>query len=275
MDSASYEPHNYTDSSFPIIFHHNSGMKYGEYFWSHWHENLEILCITEGTVSIISDANNITANEDDIVIINSNNMHTIQSLSDCSSYSCLIIDKKFCAEFGLYIEEIVFQDHINDKKAVMKYSDIVNEIMSENALYKASVKALITDFLIYLYRNFKLSETALSNRQENIKIESVKKSIRYIQENYEKELLIDDIAEKAGLSKYYFCRIFKEITGNTVVLYINLIRCSNAKKLLQSGKYTVSEAAFLCGFDNLSYFSKTYKKHIGYLPSVSKVLNKW
>lgn len=274
MDSANYEPHTHIDSSFPIIFHQDHMIKYGKRFWAHWHENLEILYITNGTVSIMSDANTITANKDDIVIINSNNMHTIHSLSESSRYYCIIIDKKFCSEFGLYIEEIVFQCHISDEKAGIKYLSIVNELTIQNTLYKACVKALITDFLIYLYRNFKLSETALSNKQENIKIESVKKSIKYIQENYEKNLSIDDIAKKIGLSKFYLCRIFKEITGNTIILYINLIRCSNAKQLLQSGKYTVSEAAFLCGFDNLSYFSKTYKKHIGCLPSVSKVLNK-
>ena len=72
------------------------------------------------------------------------------------------------------------------------------------------------------------------------------------------------------LSKYYFCRIFKNITGSTVIKYLNMYRCMKARELLSSGKYTVSEAALECGFENMSYFSKTYKAYSGSVPSMAK-----
>jgi AraC-like DNA-binding protein len=265
-----YEPHTHQDPSFPIIFHLDITNKSESNFLPHWHENIEILYIVEGTITVLSDASSITANRDEIIIINSNNVHHIQTLVDVSKYYCLIIDRKFCEDFGLYTEEIIFQRLIKDKLVVDKFNSIIEEFIAQKAFYKAEIKSAIIDLVICLYRGYTLSESPLSNKLETNKIEVIKKAIRYIQSNYDKNISISDISEEAGLSKYYFCRIFKEITGYTTVRFINILRCNNAKKLLQSGKHSVEEAAFICGFDNLSYFSKTYKKHMGCLPSSTK-----
>ncbi|HEY5561100.1 MAG TPA: AraC family transcriptional regulator [Clostridiaceae bacterium] len=269
MDSINYEPHIHDDPSFPIIFHLDY-IKRGAIFLTHWHESMEILFVIEGSITVLSDAKSITANKEDIVIINSNNIHHIQSLEEISEYYCLIIDKKLCEEFGLYIEEIVFERLIKDKTCSLKFNVIKNELLQKKVFYKAAVKSAIIDLLIHFYRGFTLSESPLSNKLENSKIEIIKKSIKYIRNNYNKSISTADAALEIGLSKSYFCRIFKEITGYTPVFYINYIRCFNGKKLFQSGKYTVSEVALLCGFDNLSYFSKIYKKHMGCLPSLNK-----
>ncbi|MDF2514566.1 MAG: transcriptional regulator, AraC family [Herbinix sp.] len=265
-----YEPHTHQDPSFPIIFHLDIREKYESDFLPHWHENIEILYILEGTITVLSDASSITANKDEIIIINSNNVHHIQTLVDMSKYYCLIIDRKFCEEFGLYTEEIIFQRLIKDKLVRDKFNAIKVEFILQKAFYKAEIKSQIIDLMICLYRDYTLSESPFSNKLETNKIEIIKKAIRYIQSNYDKNISISDIAEEAGISKYYFCRIFKEITDCSTVRFINILRCSNAKKLLQSGKYSVEEAAHICGFDNLSYFSKTYKKHMGCLPSSTK-----
>ena len=53
----------------------------------------------------------------------------------------------------------------------------------------------------------------------------------------------------------------------TPVTYINLLRCYEAKKLLKTNKFTIKEVSEKCGFFNYSYFAKTFKKHIGVLPS--------
>ncbi|ELP5185316.1 helix-turn-helix transcriptional regulator, partial [Clostridium perfringens] len=72
-------------------------------------------------------------------------------------------------------------------------------------------------------------------------------------------------------SKYYTCRTFKEVTGKTILDYINHIRCINARNLILYNGYTISESAYKSGFNNLSYFSKTYKKYMGLLPSEEKI----
>jgi len=62
---------------------------------------------------------------------------------------------------------------------------------------------------------------------------------------------------------------FKQCTNVSIFEFLNSHRCSEAKKLLRQ-EHTVSEAAFACGFENLSYFSRTYKKYIGVLPNKTK-----
>lgn len=88
----------------------------------------------------------------------------------------------------------------------------------------------------------------------------------YIRQNMKSCLTLEDIAAYVGISKYYFTREFKRITGQTVFEYINVVRCKEAKRLITQGM-TVSLAAQTCGFENLSYFTRTYKKCIGELPS--------
>ena len=70
-----------------------------------------------------------------------------------------------------------------------------------------------------------------------------------------------------GFSKYYLCRTFRQITGSTVVDYLNSLRCAHALQLLSSGEYTVGECAEKCGFRNLSYFAKVYRRYRGCSPS--------
>ena len=69
-----------------------------------------------------------------------------------------------------------------------------------------------------------------------------------------------------GISKYYLSREFKSFTGRTIFDTINTFRCADAKHLISKGA-TVSEAAAACGLENLSYFSRTFKKYVGKLPS--------
>jgi len=239
-------------------------------FLSHWHENIEILLVIEGEIIVMSDANVVTAYKNDIVVINSNNVHHIRTNELGSKYYCLIIDNKFCEEYDLDLHEITFQRLITDNYVKDIYLAIKEEFSVKKVLYKAAIKSLVMEMLIYLYREYVLSETSLSIKSKTEKIVTIKKAIRFIQDNYHKNITVIDIAANVGLSKYYFCRMFKEFTGITTVKYINILRCEKAKILLQNGDCRVEEVAHLCGFENLSYFSKIYKKYMGCLPSYSK-----
>ena len=70
-----------------------------------------------------------------------------------------------------------------------------------------------------------------------------------------------------GFSKHYICHSFKEITGYTIIEYLNILRCNNAKNLLLTGQYSISQCAEKSGFHNLSYFTRTYQKYMQELPS--------
>ena len=85
--------------------------------------------------------------------------------------------------------------------------------------------------------------------------------MKYIYENFESKIDIDEIAKTLGVSKFHMCRCFKKYTGCSIVEFINIYRVERAKKLIAFQNMNVSEAAMRCGFLNMSYFTRVFKKH--------------
>ena len=84
--------------------------------------------------------------------------------------------------------------------------------------------------------------------------------------HYDRNEPISHYAELCGMSEVNFRRLFREYTQRSPIEYRNGIRLENARILLQSGEYNVSEAAEAVGFSNLSFFIRLYKKKYGYTP---------
>lgn len=115
----------------------------------------------------------------------------------------------------------------------------------------------------------KYSQKRIETSQKNRKFETIKNAVIYIQENFTKKLTLSEISQAVYLDKYTLCKEFKQYTGHTVVEYLHIYRCGRAKKYLSEGK-SVSESAVLCGFDNISFFTKIFKRYTGENPSYFK-----
>ena len=87
-----------------------------------------------------------------------------------------------------------------------------------------------------------------------------------IEENYASKVTLPDLAQACGLSPNYFCRYFKEITGQTPFEYITVYRIEAACEMLLAGEMSVTEVCFACGFNDLSYFIRIFKKIKGQTP---------
>lgn len=92
-------------------------------------------------------------------------------------------------------------------------------------------------------------------------------ALSFIHDQLDQKLLIRDIATAACLSEYHLMRTFKQCFGLSVQQYMQRERMRRARHLLQEGQHTVSEVAMACGFADLQYFSKTFKKVHGLPPS--------
>ena len=91
----------------------------------------------------------------------------------------------------------------------------------------------------------------------------------FIEANYEKNIDVNEVARLCHLTTAAFCRYFKKSTHYTFTDFLNHYRINQSKKLLMQHK-TVTEACYDSGFENLSYFNKTFKKFAGENPSVFK-----
>jgi transcriptional regulator GlxA family with amidase domain len=96
--------------------------------------------------------------------------------------------------------------------------------------------------------------------------ESVKAAISFIRNNYDRKFSLDELAKSVYSNKYVLSRSFKATVGRTVMDYANEYRIKQAALLISNGA-RICEAATLCGFNNLSFFSKTFKRYFGKLPS--------
>lgn len=88
----------------------------------------------------------------------------------------------------------------------------------------------------------------------------LKTVIDYTELNYSKKIDLDEIASVAGLSRSYFSRYFKKMTGTGYFTYLTLMRLERAKKKIRSGD-SVTDSCYSSGFDNISYFIQLFKKH--------------
>lgn len=264
MDKRTYEVHNLQGQKLPIIFHYTI-VKEGDLEIANWHENVEILYCAVGSGQIICNSVEYDVEEGDMVIVNSNMLHSVKKNKQFEYY-CLIVDSDFLANNDMSVEEIEFESFVRSSAAKALFETVVSEILSQKDFRVAGVRANILNLMIYLARNH--STIASSEAKSRISTdESIKRAIGYIKSNYAQKLALEDIAGEVNLSKYHFAREFKKATGMTVVAYINAIRCRNAKRLLLSQKYSISEIASRCGFENNSYFSKTFRNVMGCLPS--------
>lgn len=92
-------------------------------------------------------------------------------------------------------------------------------------------------------------------------------AVQYFHTNYHKSISIEDYAAKHNMSTSWFIRNFKEYTNVTPAQYILSLRISNARTLLETTSYNVSEISNIIGYDNPLYFSRIFKKQCGMSPS--------
>ena len=97
----------------------------------------------------------------------------------------------------------------------------------------------------------------------------IKSTVTYIQQNFNKKLTLKEISESVCFDKFALCKEFKKYTGTTIVEYINQYRITKAIDYLGDG-LNVSETASLCGFENLSFFTKIFKRYTANNPSYYK-----
>ncbi|PWM75259.1 MAG: hypothetical protein DBX59_02185 [Bacillota bacterium] len=94
-------------------------------------------------------------------------------------------------------------------------------------------------------------------------------AMRYIHENYEKEITLDALAKNVYVSAYYLSHLFREETGTTFSDYLSKVRIEKSKTFLKEGM-SVEDAAYKSGFNDGNYFIRIFKKYVGITPAKYK-----
>jgi AraC family transcriptional regulator len=97
--------------------------------------------------------------------------------------------------------------------------------------------------------------------------------VNYIEAHLEEDLSLDAIAKEVGMSKYYFCRLFKNATQLTPYQYYLQRRLIRARQFLENGQFTPTEVAYMTGFSDQNHFTRLFKRHYGITPGALKKRN--
>jgi len=250
-----------------VLYHGLERTKYIRSAENNWHENLELQFCTDGSGTVLLDGEILPIRKNDIVVVNSNVLHYTGTDSRMT-YSCLIAGTDFCKAVGIDPQSHHFSPYIQSESMVFLMKELEKLYLDPAIPFRVTkLHKLFLEILTELGEHHTVGKSAAS--AGNKSFETVKSAVSYIRANYRQKLTLDMIAQAVLWDKYALCRDFKRLTGQTVIDHLNHYRCIMAIEYLSAG-HTVSEAAELCGFKNLSFFSKIFKKHIGKLPSAYK-----
>jgi two-component system, response regulator YesN len=113
---------------------------------------------------------------------------------------------------------------------------------------------------------FSVLLTQISTTESKEETSIATKFLKYIQQNYEKDISLHDLADEFGLSTSYISTIFKNHTGENYKDYLNKYRISKAQEILENREIKIKELAGMVGFNNVNTFIRTFKRYVGLPP---------
>jgi AraC-type DNA-binding domain-containing proteins len=153
------------------------------------------------------------------------------------------------------------------RQAIEKVKDKLDFLnKSPNGFYS------VLDLLTILYElsideNSRILCSSTFNKQDDSsESRRIQKVINFLNNNYQKEIRLVDVANHVNMSEVSFSRFMKKRTGKNYIEYLNDLRLGIASRYLVDTSKTIAEISYECGFNNLSNFNRIFKKRKGYTP---------
>ena len=148
----------------------------------------------------------------------------------------------------------------------MEYERIFKRIIIELQRCQDNYEEMLTLLLRHLLIIFQREltrEQVLKNEYLDHEMDT---AVTYFNENYNRDINIEEYATSKGMSVSWFIRSFKKFTGSTPMQFIVALRVSNAQVLLETTNYSINEISKIVGYDNQLYFSRLFHKLKGFSP---------
>ena len=257
----------------------------------HTHDFIEIAYVVSGYGTHCIAENEYSVSKGDLFIINYDIPHEFRSLEDTSKpklwvYNCIFrpefLDYNLvnCKNFYNITQHFLFRSVFheesnfnNDIKLLHRESQTIEELYEKMYMeyklkedgYIEILRAYVIELIITIFRLYSKNNVLLEKLQTH-RQEILNKVIRYMRENYSKELKLEDLSTIAFLSPNYFSRLFKESTAMTVSEYMQKLRVEEACRLLKTTDMKVIDIAYEVGYTDIKYFNKIFKNKNGETP---------
>lgn len=260
---------------FPIEFYHvrpdhpRYNMPY------HWHTEYEIIRILEGEFPLTIKDKFVVAKKGDIIFIHDTILHGGMP-KDCV-YECIVFDMKLLLKKNHACTKQI-QDIINHKKFIEPIlstkknglsaccNALFNSMNSKEAGYEFIAQGSLYCLIGIILKNELYINNDKNTKRTEEKMLSFKRVLSLIENEYTKPLTLEDLSRVTGMTPKYFCRFFSEMTNKTPIEYLNYYRIESACEQLLTTDSSITDIGLNCGFNDVSYFIKTFKRYKGVTP---------
>ena len=255
----------------------------------------ELIYIESGSMKVTYGDEKYIANPGDIVFLRPRVHHILESNSDVvyqphihfdffedeksrQIFVPFVNEDKMTVEQKNWFRKDILPDMNIDLPPVIRLSNyltiknllykLIDEYTYNRAYSELMLESLFTNLFVELVREY----TASTN--ENVHIlhrNDLDKIMKYINENCEKKITIDELAEVSNISKFYLTRLFKMEFGIAPYQYITIIRIKKASDLIQFTDLSLKEIAYKMNFPDQQSFSRWFKKNNGYSPKKYRI----
>ncbi|WP_219838206.1 AraC family transcriptional regulator [Paenibacillus sp. R14(2021)] len=248
----------------------------------HWHDHIEWIYVKEGQARVQIDGSYEQLNKGELAFVNSKQLHGAVRLVPDTELICIVFNEALVRGSGLDItEHHYFVPYLNQHMkwpSLMRQSDpfidemnasfsrLLVEFKNKMPGYELLVKAeLLRIFGLYFRFAQQCTSQSLPRIQKPYDFSSLLQTLR---ERYQETISVGEAARLVNLSPNHFCKIFKQVTGKTLIEYMHMLRVQEAERLLRDTDYPITEIADLVGFSNMTYFGRVFKKVRNMAPSM-------
>ncbi len=263
------KPHGTKDDPFSIYHIKNAGRSFQ--IPVHWHDEFEIIYVKSGSLLVSISGENYIGKSGDVFVVSPGNLHFMGSQTGTVDYFTFLFPLKYISFRSNDILDDKLLEPLNNghlmisprvKNTAKELCEQLIEIdLAKNdereSIITAQIKTktVLLQFILEMWKKGFVTENDTSGRNT---VE--KEMVSYIQQNFTGTISLKEFGEQFHLSEKYISRYFKEHFHITISQYVTYLRLKHAKQLLQDTDIPVTEIAMQSGYQNISYFIRSFKK---------------
>lgn len=262
----------FENPSLPINIKTMSSSEVSHFRKMHLHREIEVVILSEGELACTLDGERITLKKGQPILINRGVPHALVPLAFPIKFTYIQIDiDKLSNAFISEEEQMLW--YFLDARHTQRYcvpeddglyvavSLLIREAKEKKPAYDIYMKAAVLSIVGYMMRN-----GLLSTGKETAELHKIKNVLLFVEKNHANHLNLQDICAFMGVSKSYFCRLFREVSGMSFTEYLNLVRLRFVTRTLSDSDKAISDIAMDAGFTSLQYFNRCFKRYYGCTP---------
>ena len=242
-------------------------------FHYNWHKDLEILVVLKGNVEVCAGNRLYLLEEDDIILINSNEGHATFSKSPESVAFLFRMDPDFLERYLPDYRYLRFELGTNSSSRYDSCYTTLRKYMAEMMMARLGAKngdELLFWSAFYGLLNLLTKQFAKREEKNLLGLEKgvtdIPQIIRYIENHYKEKLTLDDVAEHFGYNSSYFSQMFRSSVGINFYEFLTRRRLREAVRELDRTDKKILDISNDTGFPNLKSFNTRFKELFGRTP---------